>query len=419
VRKSSNQERALLLRHNPRVINRGSSGRLKEELRNVSLGGEQSKMALARGEILALKLEHLPGQVAKALREKMSSLGAYAAWEEKEGESSDHSIILFGGPSQFDTLKHETASLPPPLPSIASIIQKTIKNYERDSFTISYPGGKLSLEDRTAIMGVLNVTPDSFSDGGKFFAPHDAIRHAEEMIAAGADIIDVGGESTRPGADSVSTDEELRRIIPVIKRLAENNALISVDTYKAPVAEAALAAGARMINDISGLRADPEMPRLVAESGVPLVIMHIQGSPKDMQKSPHYDDLMSEITLFLREGIEMAVEAGVDEEKIIIDPGIGFGKTVEHNLEILERLWELASLGRPILIGTSRKSFIGKVLGLPLEERLWGTAATVALSIANGARIVRVHDVEQMRQVTRMSDAVLKGSNLSVALARP
>jgi len=174
-----------------------------------------------------------------------------------------------------------------------------------------------------------------------------------------------------------------------------------------------------MINDISGLRADPEMPRLVAESGVPLVIMHIQGSPKDMQKSPHYDDLMSEITLFLREGIEMAVEAGVDEEKIIIDPGIGFGKTVEHNLEILARLWELASLGRPILIGTSRKSFIGKVLGLPLEERLWGTAATVALSIANGARIVRVHDVEQMRQVVRISDAVLKGSNLSVALARP
>jgi dihydropteroate synthase len=239
------------------------------------------------------------------------------------------------------------------------------------------------------------------------------------MITAGADIIDVGGESTRPGADSVSTDEELRRIIPVIKRLAENNALISVDTYKAPVAEAALAAGAGMINDISGLRADPEMPRLVAESGVPLVIMHIQGSPKDMQKSPHYDDLMSEITLFLREGIEMAVEAGVDEEKIIIDPGIGFGKSVEHNLEILERLWELASLGRPILIGTSRKSFIGKVLGLPLEERLWGTAATVALSIANGARIVRVHDVEQMRQVVRISDAVLKGSNLSVALARP
>ena len=370
-------------------------------------------MALAGEEIFALKLERLSKQQANPLREKMSSLGAYAAWQEKEGESNDANIILLGTPFQFESLKHQTASLPPPLPSMANIIQKTIENFQRNSFAILHPGGKLSLEGRTAIMGVLNITPDSFSDGAKFFAPQDAIRQAERMIAAGTDIIDVGGESTRPGADPVSLDEELRRIIPVIKRLAENSAtLISVDTYKARVAKAALDAGAEMINDISGLRADPEMPRLVAKSDVPLVIMHIQGRPKDMQISPHYDDLMSEITLFLREGIELAIEAGVDEEKIIIDPGIGFGKTVQHNLEILQRLWELASLGRPILIGTSRKSFIGKVLGLAVEERLWGTAATVALSIANGAKIVRVHDVEEMRQVARMSDAVLKGKEV-------
>jgi dihydropteroate synthase len=376
----------------------------------LGLGAEESKPAFARGQILALKLEHLAGKVAQALSEKMTSLGASSVQEEKEGETDGYSIILLGTPLQFDTLAHEAASF---LPHLANIAQKTIENYQRNSFAISHPGGKLSLEEHTALMGVLNVTPDSFSDGGKFFTAQEALSHAEKMIDAGADIIDIGGESTRPGADPVSLDEELRRIIPVIKQLAENSrVLISVDTYKARVAEEALAAGAGMINDISGLRADPEMPGLAARSGVPLVTMHIQGRPKDMQTNPHYDDLMSEIALFLREGIGMALEAGVDEEKIIIDPGIGFGKTLEHNLEIIDRLWELKSLGRPILIGTSRKSFIGKVLDRPVEDRLWGTAATVALSIAHGAKIVRVHDVHQMHQVVRMSDAVLRGKEL-------
>jgi len=343
----------------------------------------------------------------------MSSLGAYSAWGERKERTDDHSIILLGTPFQFEALQQQAASFPSPLPGFANLIQKTIENCEKDAFTISHPRGRLSLEERTAIMGVLNVTPDSFSDGGKFFASQEALRHAEEMMAAGADIIDIGGESTRPGAEPVSLEEELGRIIPVIKELAENSsALISVDTYKAEVAEAALETGAGMINDISGLRADPDMPRLAARSEVPLVIMHMQGSPRDMQISPHYGDLMAEIALFLREGMELAIEAGVDEQRIIIDPGIGFGKTLEHNLEIIERLGELRSLGRPILIGTSRKSFIGKVLDRPVGERLWGTAATVALSIANGAKIIRVHDVDQMRQVAQMSDAVLKGKEV-------
>lgn len=265
--------------------------------------------------------------------------------------------------------------------------------------------------DRTYIMGILNVTPDSFSDGGAYIFRDRAVERALIMQDEGADIIDVGGESTRPGADKVSAREEINRVVPVIEAVAERVKVpISVDTYKSSVAEAAISAGASIINDISGLHSDPRMPNVAVRHDVPVVIMHIKGTPKNMQTNPVYAALIPEILEYLREGIIIAERAGVSGDRIIIDPGIGFGKTVEHNLEIIRRLNEFTGLEKPLLLGHSRKSFIGKILGdLPVTERLEGTAAAAAIGIFNGANILRVHDVKEMVRVTRIADSIKRG----------
>ena len=260
-------------------------------------------------------------------------------------------------------------------------------------------------------MGVLNVTPDSFSDGGKFLDVQRAAAHARKMADAGADIIDVGGESTRPGAASVSEEEELQRVLPVVEHLGD--LLVSVDTTKAGVAAKALAAGARIVNDISALRFDPRMVDVVRDAGAGLVLMHMQGTPQTMQEAPHYDDVVAEVRSFLAERIVFAESRGLKKTQIAVDPGIGFGKTMEHNLQLLARLDEIGSLGCPLLVGTSRKSFIGRVLARPgavpgcdADERLWGTAATVAWAVVQGARVVRVHDVAEMSDVVRMVETI-------------
>jgi len=266
----------------------------------------------------------------------------------------------------------------------------------------------LDLTARTHVMGILNVTPDSFSDGGKFLEPARAIEQGIRMAEEGADIIDIGGESTRPGSDPISPQQELDRILPVVEALVkEVKVPLSVDTYKSEVARQALQAGAHLVNDISAMRFDPRMPEVVRKLDVPVVLMHIKGTPKNMQVNPHYDDLIGEITQYLDDAIEQARAAGVPKENLVIDPGIGFGKRVEHNFEILRRLGEFKSLGCPILIGPSRKSFIGVALNLPVEERLEGTAAAVALGIAHGAAIVRVHDVKAMVRVARIADLIV------------
>lgn len=260
---------------------------------------------------------------------------------------------------------------------------------------------------RTLVMGVLNVTPDSFSDGGVYNSLEAAIERAEIMEAEGADIIDIGGESSRPGSDSVSDEVEAARVLPVIENLAGRVKIpISIDTYKSFVAERAIKAGASIVNDINALE-NSDMASLIAESGAYVILMHKKGNPKDMQINPSYESLMFEIISFLADRIKIARKAGIAEDKIIIDPGIGFGKTIDHNLEILRRLGELKSLGKPILVGTSRKLFIGKTLDLPIEQRLEGTSATVAIAIANGANIIRVHDVKEMVRVARMTDAII------------
>lgn len=270
--------------------------------------------------------------------------------------------------------------------------------------------GKFSLDfsKKTHIMGVLNVTPDSFSDGGMHFDKSRAVDHALRMIDEGADILDIGGESTRPGSDPVSLDEELRRTIPVIEALAKNIPIpISIDTYKSDVAVRALEAGAAIVNDISGMRFDPEMPKVISRFKSPVVIMHIKGTPKKMQVNPTYKALIPEIMDYFRAGIRLAAQSGIPDNMIILDPGIGFGKTYEHNLEIINDLEQFSLLGKPLLIGPSRKAFLGKILGdLPAHERLEGTAAAVAISIIKGAHIVRVHDVKEMARVAKVADAI-------------
>jgi len=267
------------------------------------------------------------------------------------------------------------------------------------------------LSRKTLVMGVLNVTPDSFSDGGLFFGVSSAVDHALRMVEDGADIIDIGGESTRPGSDPVSAEDELRRVVPVIRALAGRiDTPISIDTYKSAVARAAIEEGAQIVNDVSGLRFDRSMAEVVAGSEVAVVLMHMRGTPKSMQMAPSYLNLVAEVKEYLAQGIEAAGRAGISEDRMIIDPGIGFGKTFAHNLEIIRRLGEFRSLGKPILVGPSRKAFIGKYLGdVPVEERLEGTAAAVAISIFNGASIVRVHDVKEMGRVACIADAILRG----------
>jgi dihydropteroate synthase len=261
---------------------------------------------------------------------------------------------------------------------------------------------------RPLVMGVLNVTPDSFSDGGRFASADAAVEHAEEMVEAGADLIDVGGESTRPGSQPVPEGEQVVRVVPVIGRIASLPVTISIDTTRSAAAAAALDAGAAVVNDISAGRDDAGMLSLVARRGVPVVLMHMRGTPATMQDNPSYRDVMEEVVEELRERMRAAVTAGVDAANILLDPGIGFGKTMAHNLELLRRQRELLSLGRPVVIGASRKGFIGRITGeSEPSQRLFGTAACVAWSLAQGASIVRVHDVRPMKQVVEMIRAIV------------
>ena len=270
----------------------------------------------------------------------------------------------------------------------------------------------LNLDSKTLIMGILNVTPDSFFDGGLHFRTDDAVRQGLRVASEGADIIDVGGESTRPFSDPMPLEEELRRVIPVIKALSQEiNIPISIDTYKAEVARQALEAGAKMVNDISAMRFDPAMGPLVAEAGVPIVLMHMKGTPKDMQANPTYNDLFGEIMGFLSKAIDQAVKIGIKRNLIIIDPGIGFGKSFDNNLNIIKELNKLRTLGQPILVGTSNKSFIGHVLDLPVESCETGTMATIAAVVINGANIIRAHNVKAARETVTIIDAIKSGSS--------
>jgi dihydropteroate synthase len=280
--------------------------------------------------------------------------------------------------------------------------------------TFTFGSRRFDLSSRTHLMGVVNVTPDSFSDGGKFSTPDAAVRHALDLVRDGADILDIGGQSTRPGSDPVPVDEELRRVIPVIQRLVkETDAPISIDTTRSDVARAAVDAGATIVNDISAGMDDPAMIPFVSRSGATFVAMHMRGTPKTMQDAPAYSDVVLEVTRYLIDRALTAKREGIGQ--VIIDPGIGFGKTVEHNIRLIREIPVLVSTGYPVLVGPSRKSFIGTVLGLPVEDRLEGTAAAVAACIFAGAQLVRVHDVKAMKRVAAMCDALKPLSLLSAS----
>jgi len=286
-----------------------------------------------------------------------------------------------------------------------------IRRCEEGDFNLPIGKRIYDLKDTTLIMGIVNVTPDSFSDGGKHYSVNDAVEGALKMIDDGAHIIDIGGESTRPGAESVTLKEELDRVIPVIKGVGERSDIpISIDTYKSEVAKEAVDAGASMINDISGMRFDEKMAPLAAELDIPVVLMHIKGTPKDMQKDPKYDDLIGEITDYLGGSIEIAVRAGVDFEKIIVDPGIGFGKTWDDNLTIIKRITDFYVLGRPVMIGASQKAFIGGVTGRDAGDRLWGSLGAAAAAALYGAHMVRVHNVPETKDAVDVIDAIKRES---------
>lgn len=286
-----------------------------------------------------------------------------------------------------------------------------MKTPEDDSFALEWSGHRLHLGERTHIMGVLNVTPDSFSDGGRYISKDEAIEQGLRMAREGADMIDVGGESTRPYADKVTAQEEIDRVIPVIEALSRELTIpVSIDTCKARVAREALSAGASILNDISAFRFDPDMMSTAVEAGVPVILMHMKGTPADMQKSPTYEELIPEIIAFLGDARDRALEAGIARHMIILDPGIGFGKNFDHNLEIIRDLAHFRALGQPILLGSSRKAFLGHILDREPQERDIGTMATIAVGVMNGANIVRVHNVKMAFDTIHVVDAIKRGT---------
>jgi dihydropteroate synthase len=383
----------------------------ERELRRINVDSGGIAMMAAKMLTRCVKLTGLQCRQANILKQEMLSLGGDAAVARGTVACSIETtdVILIGTDKQLSALCSKLAPQPFGLPALATTVQVALSNAARRPTSWRAAHRELSLE-RPLIMGILNVTPDSFSDGSRYIDPQHAVERALEMIEEGADIIDIGGESTRPGAAPVSTDEELKRVIPVISKLAGSSSCpISVDTWKSPVARAALDAGAMIINDISGLTFDPRMAAVASKTGSGVVVMHTRGTPQTMQHDIAYEDLVGDICRSLQQSLDRALEAGIERERIAIDPGIGFGKETGHNLEILRRLREFTGFALPLMVGTSRKSFIGKILGRETGERAWGTAATVALAVSNGADILRVHDVGEMRDAADMAHAVVSG----------
>ncbi|MEA2574186.1 MAG: dihydropteroate synthase [Chloroflexia bacterium] len=406
--------------YNARVITLDQAT-IASELALVGAQKPGQMIISAKSDFLVVKLDNLSCVAANVLKQEMLARGGDCAVHHDclTLERDTTSVLLTGAREQYDSLVGKLHAQGFDLPEASRQIAALLANIGANARPLQLGPFVLPRGVRTLVMGILNVTPDSFSGDSLGDDVEAAVAQARRMHAEGADILDIGGESTRPGSDPVPVDEELRRVLPVIERLSAPDGVplpISIDTRRSEVARRAVQAGAVMINDITGLRDDPALANVAAETGAGLVLMHIQGTPSTMQKNPHYDDLLGEVTAYLRGGVDKAISAGVNRERIWVDPGIGFGKTLDHNLELLRRLGELRSLGCGILVGTSRKSFLGRVLARSLggelpapEERVAATGATTALAIASGAEIVRVHDVAHNVQVARIADAIVRG----------
>jgi dihydropteroate synthase len=360
---------------------------------------------------LNILLEQQPCKIANIIKQEMLSIGGDAAVARGSVACSitKSDILIIGTAKQVAALARKIEKQPFGLNVIAKDIQELLINIDQREYILKTSRRKIQLGKQTLIMGILNVTPDSFSDGGLFYTRQKAIEHGLQMIAEGADIVDVGGESTRPGATSVSAKEELKRVIPVIKGIARQTKIpISIDTAKSVVAGEAISAGAEIVNDVSALDNDKKMAKIVQESRAALILMHMRGKPRTMQNGDlTYNNLMGEIYSYLKKSANKAMTTGIEKDHLVIDPGIGFGKTPEDNYRIIRNLSELKGLGLPIMIGTSRKSFIGKITAGNPQERIEGTVATATAAILNGCHIIRVHDVSCMKKVAGVTDAIL------------
>ena len=361
---------------------------------------------------LNIVLDGLECRVANIIKQEMLSLGGDAAVARGTVACSvaRSDVILMGTLKQMQRFAEKISAQPFGLGAISERLREILKNVFADSFLLRTPRREIILGERTLIMGIINVTPDSFSDGGRFDSPEKAVEEGIRMAEEGADILDIGGESTRPGSDPVSPEEEMRRVIPVIRALALRTDLpLSVDTMKASVARKALAEGAEIVNDVSAMGSDEAMAKVVADAGAAVVLMHMRGMPKSMQAGDlAYHSLRGEIIAYLRKGIERAGDVGIDPTQIMVDPGLGFGKTAADNRRLIRYLREFRILGRPVLVGASRKAFIGRVTGGTPVEREEGTAAAVTAAILNGGQVIRVHDVPMMKKVATMADALLR-----------
>lgn len=395
-----------------RIFRFSSQGEVEKIMREIGVDPCGISVMLPKASAFLIRLNALNHAAANILKQETLSLGADTAIARGAltGKTPKTDALIIARLSQLSLLADKLKHQPFGLDKLGQELTENIKNFAKDNFKLSLRNCSLKLGKKTHIMGIINLTPDSFSHDGCYNNPDLALKKAEEMIDNGADIIDLGGESSRPGAKSITLKEELRRVIPVIKLLKKKIKVpLSIDTTKAQVAKEALETGAQMINDISGLR-NKQMIKIAAKYRAAVVIMHMLGRPANMQKIISYRSLIEDIIAYLKKSIELAQAGGIRADKIIIDPGIGFGKKPEHNLEIINRLKDFKILGKPILIGPSRKSFITKVLGTGLEERINGTLATCAIASQRGANILRVHDVKEVNQCLKMADALEKNA---------
>ncbi|MFY0546308.1 dihydropteroate synthase [Brevibacillus sp. H7] len=395
------------MKHNPYLVHARTQAEIAAEMRKIGIDQDSIRLMAPKGEAVLVHLENVSQEAAYILQREMIARGGDAAFYKTESmlDSNGSSVLLVATRQQLGDALSDLRGQQPGLENLAAeveqlLAQRDVLHKRKELVCGSHV---LPIGQRTLVMGILNVTPDSFSDGGRYADVERALTHARELVEAGADIIDIGGESTRPGAEPVELAEELDRVLPVIRALVKECPVpLSIDTYKAEVAERAVAEGAHIINDVWGAKREPRIAEVAARYGVPIILMHNRDN-KD------YTDFFSDMVQDLRESVEIALKAGVRPENVILDPGIGFAKSLENNLETMRRLDDIVALGYPVLLGTSRKSMIGRVLNLPIEERVEGTAATVALGVAKGCHIVRVHDVKEMKRVVTMMDAMLKG----------
>ncbi len=398
------------MENNAHVLSITDESAASRYLNTLGVSAEGIELMSPKCVHYCLKLENIDKRGANILKQDMLSLGGEAAipWSAFSLKSEQCSVLLIGSSKHFKKLVKKLSRQPFKLNSIGAQIEQVLQNYQKDTFLFKARNKIIEINKSTAVMGAVNVTEDSFSGDGIFNQPQKAIDYALNMLAHGADIIDIGGESTRPGAQVISVNEEIRRVIPVLKGLRKKtDALISIDTYKKEVAQAVLDEGADIINDVTGTNYNPEIIPIIKKYNAGLIIMHTPNSPEKMHKPYHYDDIIAEIIAYLRNAIKKALDSGINRESIIIDPGIGFGKTVNQNFFILKNFTSFKSLGLPILAGVSRKSFIGKTLNIPESERLYGTCAAVTAAILNGAHIVRVHDITAIKQAAIISDQIL------------